>query len=168
MATHGIADTLVNRERATAELMRARADMLLAAPMRYPEAEGLGPSVLLQKTALEPEIEVAVTSARPEPKQVDLKPVAAFLVQKRSDGHTKSDSDEWVGSAALPSPARFEIATPAPLSADRPHGVALAILEFDAKCTALINSKRTWEKKTAQDVRIVVQTLPGYSGNRGH
>src|SRR5690606_14472333 len=37
-----IPDTLVNRERTTAELMRARADMLLASPARYPEAEGLG------------------------------------------------------------------------------------------------------------------------------
>src|SRR5690606_34460190 len=41
MAEQGIPDTLVNRERATAELMRARADMLLASPSRYPEVEGL-------------------------------------------------------------------------------------------------------------------------------
>src|SRR5690606_20581249 len=41
MAEQGIPDTLVNRERATAELMRARADMLLASPTRYPELEGL-------------------------------------------------------------------------------------------------------------------------------
>lgn len=49
MEAHGIADTLVNRERATAELMRARADMLLAAPTRYPEAEGLSLADLLER-----------------------------------------------------------------------------------------------------------------------
>src|SRR5690606_35224976 len=31
--------------------------------------------------------------------------------------------------------------------------------EFGEKCESLINSKRTWETKTAQDVRVVVETF---------
>ena len=42
MEAHGIPNTPINRERATAELIRAKADTLLAASSRYPEAGGLG------------------------------------------------------------------------------------------------------------------------------
>ncbi|WP_353640826.1 hypothetical protein [Mesorhizobium sp. WSM2239] len=52
-------------------------------------------------------------------------------------------------------------------SSPRPHGKALTVSEFGNKCESLIKSKRTWEKKTAQDVRVVVETFVGILAEHG-
>jgi len=65
MTAHGIADTPINRERATAQLMRAKADMLLAIPSRYPEVEGVAKLSNPSWTRTEPRIRVQVVRAHP-------------------------------------------------------------------------------------------------------
>jgi integrase len=51
--------------------------------------------------------------------------------------------------------------------APRPHGKPLAVSDFGKECEALINSKRTWEAKTAQDVRVVVETFAAILAEHG-
>ena len=66
MERHGITDSLVNRERATAQLMRAKADMLLDAASRYPEIEGLSVAAT-EEAQDELAAAVEVASSRPHP-----------------------------------------------------------------------------------------------------
>lgn len=182
MSDQGIPDTLVNRERATAELMRARADMLLASPARYPEAEGLGLTDILGSrdavaaTAVEND---GPLGSPDEPSFADQlshdhqRPALALRAQDADQGG-KTEPFERQAPASLQTaqaPATQPVETPESSAAHasgipvttgssrRPDGKPLAVSGFAEKCEALIRSKRTWETKTAQDVRVVVETF---------
>lgn len=47
------------------------------------------------------------------------------------------------------------------------RGVVLPVDQFMDQCENLIRSKRNWEDKTAQDVRVVVSTFVGILGEHG-
>lgn len=179
MAAHGIPDTLVNRERTTAELMRARADMLLASPARYPEAEGLGMVDILGGDDDTPPLlprgisEAAASGeATPEARAIQDLPVgpdATLEARSESNGREavsmppvpRTDSAVAVAAAGQEGPptTRAAVDSSKADASPRPAGKPLPILEFGEKCESLINSKRTWETKTAQDVRVVVETF---------
>ena len=191
MEAHGIPDTLLNRERATAELMRAKADMLLAAPSRYPEAEGLGLGDLVAD-----EVETESAPADEFPTEADEAPTSTGEVIERQmvtedeepetvepartlasvqDGainpvvedkpeNLTVDQDtaiEETDVSLAPSEKAAPAASVADTAAPAPHGRPLAISEFAERCEGLIKSKETWDKKTAQDVRVVVETFEG-------
>jgi integrase len=165
MKRHGIPDTLINRERATAQLMRAKADMLLDASSRYPEVEGQSVSTLLGSVdvndgylgdaAGRQRIEAATATsigAISQPDVTDGKPAADATTSERPGGPESS-------IASLPTTANPNGAVPS--------GIPLPVPEFMDRCEKLIRSKRSWEDKTAQDVRVVVHMLVGILEEHG-
>jgi len=174
MAEQGLPDTLVNRERATAELMRARADMLLASPSRYPEMEGLQLTQILghrdeetwSPTADDISAAKPATTSAPFDPHVDrgedILVQSSELERTRAHDHRVSfaNQDVEIGSAPSVAEQPDAIANFHPVArSNHPEGQPLPISEFSQKCEALIRSKRTWEAKTAQDVRVVVDTF---------
>lgn len=197
MEAHGIPDTLLNRERATAELMRAKADMLLAAPSRYPEAEELGLGDLV---ADEVEAVPASFNARPvagAEAQTGTEEVFEFQTMMEGEKpQTTRSADrlaavqdgpidpapehepeipsadrgtgiEEIEASTAPSEKSVPDAPVATIATPAPHGRPLAISEFAERCEGLIKSKETWDKKTAQDVRVVVETFEGILREHG-
>lgn len=161
MAEHGIPDTLVNRERTAAELMRARADMLLASSARYPEAEGLGLTDILGDDEPSPADAAASSVAAMETQPV-------LLPESQPDTVSTAIPEQpqhltgHLAAATQPLPVGDPSVAAAPVpidSSSRPYGKPLAVSDFAKECEALINSKRSWEAKTAQDVRVVVETF---------
>jgi integrase len=195
MEAHGIPDTLLNRERATAELMRAKADMLLAASSRYPEAGGLGLGDLVaddfdtvpfdelpsaadeELTSTGEPIELqavreddapdtvksadSLTSVPDRPVDRVIKDEADILADGQKTVIEEMDASRAASEKSTPDAPAAAIATPAP------HGRPMAILEFAERCEGLIKSKETWDKKTAQDVRVVVETFEGILREHG-
>lgn len=152
MERHDIPDTLVNRERATAQLMRAKADMLLDAPSRYPEVEGLSVSALLGG-AETVDIPTDVPAAGQEPAGAQAAETApshpeAVTEAVDAEAEEKPDAEAETVSAQPPAIAGPDDETP-------PKGIPLPVCEFMGRCEKLIKSKRSWEDKTAQDVRVV-------------
>lgn len=170
MEAHGIPDTLLNRERATAELMRAKADMLLAAPSRYPEAEGIGLGDLVANddTAPAPVDEFPI-AADQDPTGTDavLEPQAVTEDEPEIPTVDQDTVIEEVDDSPAPS-GKPELDVPvATVATPAPAGRSLAISEFAERCEGLIKSKETWDKKTAQDVRVVVETFEGILREHG-
>lgn len=160
MERHGIPDTLLNRERATAQLMRAKADMLLDAPSRYPEAEGQSVSALLGSTE--------AVDSRPEGAATEPSPTAMHTAAPTAPSHREAEaptSEEKPDTAAETVVVRPG-ATSGP-DGDAPKGTPLPVSEFMGRCEKLIRSKRSWEDKTAQDVRVVVGMLVGILEEHG-
>ena len=158
MERHGIADTLVNRERATAQLMRAKADMLLDSPSRYPEVEGLSVSALLGG-AETVDIPTDVPAAGQEPAGAQAAETApshpeAATEAVDAEAEEKPDAEAEAVSAQPPAIAGPDGETP-------PKGIPLPVCEFMGRCEKLIKSKRNWEDKTAQDVRVVTSMFVG-------
>ncbi len=159
MERHGIADTLVNRERATAQLMRAKADMLLDAPSRYLEAEGQSASALLGG--------IEAVDSRPEGTVTEESPAAMHTAAITTPDHNAAapTSEEEPDTTA----EAVEVQSGAAVGpdGDAPKGKRLPVSEFMARCEKLIKSKRSWEDKTAQDVRVVVGMLVGILEEHG-
>lgn len=161
MEAHGIADTLINRERATAQLMRAKADMLLAAPSRYPELEGSSVADLLADEDTAATRKGARTTAEPLAAQ----PAVVEQAPSPKDSGTGAQSRHLM-------PEQYAVAAehaapPASLSVPPPKGIPLPVAEFMTRCDKLIDGKGNWERKTAQDVRVVVETFAGILGEHG-
>lgn len=165
MERHGIPDTLVNRERATAQLMRAKADMLLDTPSRYPEAEGLSVSALLGNTEVGGDVK-DVTAAGREPAVAQTATETAPSYPDAADGaaapaaEEEPDAEAEIVSARPPATAGSNGDAP-------PKGIPLPVSEFMDRCEKLIKSKRSWEDKTAQDVRVVVGMFVGILEEHG-
>jgi integrase len=157
MERHGISDSLVNRERATAHLMRAKADILLDAPSRYLEVEGLSMSALLGGVE-------AVDSHADDPA------AGQKLADAQTAAETAPSHPETIEEAGTPAakeePDAAETVVVGPLvtagtGGDTPKGIPLPVSEFMDRCEKLIKSKRSWEDKTAQDVRVVAGMFVG-------
>ncbi|WP_184117324.1 DUF6538 domain-containing protein [Aminobacter sp. DSM 101952] len=161
MAAHGIADTLINRERATAQLMRAKADMLLAVPSRYPELRGSNVAEILADKVMAATDNGTPSVAKPFATQ------SAVVEQ----GASPTDSETRVQSEYLMPEQSVVVAehaaTPVPLSAPPPKDIPLPVTEFMTRCQKLIAGKKDWERKTGQDVRVVVATFVGILGEHG-
>ena len=156
MARHHIPDTLINRERATAELMRAKADMLLSAPSRYPELEGQSAPDLLRagNEGADPRATAnSAISADPPSLSDQEHPVAE--TEPRDEPLAGEDRE-----------AKPKLTSP-PADSAPVRGVVLPVDQFMDQCEKLIRSKRNWEDKTAQDVRVVVSTFVGILGEHG-
>ncbi|WP_269930269.1 DUF6538 domain-containing protein [Aminobacter sp. HY435] len=160
MAAHGIADTLINRERATAQLMRAKADMLLAAPSRYPEVEGSSDAELLADEDAAAH-KGAPTTAEPlatQPAVIEQPPSPTVSGTRVQGQHLKPEQSEVAAEYAAPLGSH---------SAPPPKGIPLPVTEFMTRCQKLIDGKRNWERKTAQDVRVIVGTFVGILEEHG-
>lgn len=197
MEAHGIPDTLLNRERATAELMRAKADMLLAAPSRYPEAEGLGLGDLVADEveaapvpvdefpiAIEEDLAGAGAIFEPEATTEGEEPETPETADSPTPGQDggidpviedepeilpvdQNTAIEEIDDSSAPSEKPELDAAVTSVTTPAPAGRSLAISEFAERCEGLIKSKKTWDMKTAQDVRVVVETFEGILREHG-
>src|SRR5690606_34190274 len=154
MADQGIPDTLVNRERATAELMRARADMLLASPTRYPEVEGLqlkdilghGQEEALSRPAEDEIFDTAAASLISSDLHEDLHDeiLATKFELESPEPHARhaSAAKQTIENASPPSIEQSDtvVSLPPVARSKRPEGQSLPISKISEKCEALIAS----------------------------
>ncbi|WP_336056027.1 DUF6538 domain-containing protein [Nitratireductor sp. CH_MIT9313-5] len=194
MEAHGVRDTPLNRERATQQIMRAKADVLLGMPDRYgPLSTGSNvaaqfgeprqPQRPAPEVAPSPAPATANTNQNEAPARVlpSLEqthvPQAQTTVSARSADAPVSPTPEVVAPqqsqpAPAPAPEPEVIApaaqtTPAPVIDDE-KGVDLPLSQFIAECDALMKSNQHhWEDATAKDVKVAVTMLVGVLEEQG-
>jgi len=187
---HGLKDTPLNRERATQQIMRAKADVLLGATDRYgPQSTGSDVAALFgeqtqpqtpaPEAAPSPAPAAAITipddtpaSALPSPEQTHL-PQTQNTISAPSANAPVSPTPEFpIPQQPAPAPAQEVIApavqtSPAPVIDDE-KGVDLPLSQFIAECDALMKSNQHhWEDATAKDVKVAVTMLVGVLEEQG-
>ncbi|WP_367715651.1 DUF6538 domain-containing protein [Nitratireductor sp. GISD-1A_MAKvit] len=192
MDAHGVRDTPLNRERATQQIMRAKADVLLGTPDRYGPlstdsdvAALFGEQTQPQRPAPEAALSPAPTAAntnqddapaiaRPSLEQMHVPPAQAPESAPSANAPI-STTPETVAPQQrqhAPAPASEVIAPavqtpPAPVIDDE-KGVDLPLSQFMTECDALMKSNQHhWEDATAKDVKVAVTMLVGVLEEQG-
>ncbi|MBN7762744.1 hypothetical protein JYP52_16505 [Nitratireductor aquibiodomus] len=186
---HGLKDTPLNRERATQQIMRAKADVLLGAPDRYgPLSTGSDVAALFgapkqpQTSALEaapspapaasPTQDEAPAKALPRQEQAHAPQTQTTLSAPSANAPASPTPDLAIPQQPAPAPTTEVIAPavqfpPAPLIDDE-KGVDLPLSHFMTQCDALMKSNQHhWEDATAKDVKVAVTMLVGVLEEQG-
>ncbi|WP_274425232.1 integrase [Chelativorans sp. YIM 93263] len=173
MEKHGIPDTMVNREKATMQLMRAKAEVLLDIGGRYgPETDGLTADSGFAELAQDRQVIVGqpgrmapILSTDNDQITTDTPPEIISNSQANTGSARDVPSDAVAAVHEFPSHAdRF---LPRLQAADH-NTVDLPLERFMEECEALIKSQQhSWEPKTAQDVRVAVRMLVGILEEQG-
>ena len=160
---HGIADSLVNREKATMEIMRAKADMLLDTEGRYPQLGGMPREDVMARIA-EPDgvaLPAAEATAAQEPPRAEPEKFSQAEdaddrpVETSPEAAGRRDSDQAAEQASGPEPRPATAARPA-----EPKGRACAVSQLEELMEGYATSrKRELEEGTLNDIRVVVRTF---------
>ncbi len=188
---HGLKDTPLNRERATQQIMRAKADVLLGATDRYgPQSTGSDVAALFgeqtQPQTPAPEAAPSPAPAPASPTQEAPARTLASLEQAHVPQTQTSASAPSANAPASPTPDLAIPQQPAPAPAPAPEviapavqsppapliddekGVDLPLAQFITECDALMKSNQHhWEDATAKDVKVAVTMLVGVLEEQG-
>ncbi len=192
MDAHGVKDTPLNRERATQQIMRAKADVLLGEPERYGPLSRDSDVAALFTEAQTPPSSAPEASSNPSPTTVEPKQPEENLatVIPPADDQTKTlQASEPPPQPSSLAPATHEAETPpalvnapaptpesvTPSAAAAPSsvpndtdGIDLPLSQFLFECDALMKSNQHhWETATAKDVKVAVTMLVGVLGEQG-
>ncbi len=188
MDAHGVKDTPLNRERATQQIMRAKADVLLGESERYgPLSRGGGVATLFDETQTPAPSTQETSSTAAEPRQPE-ESLAAVIppadeqteTLQASEPPPKPSSIAPATHEAEPPPAQVNAPAPTPKSVttsaaatplpapDDTDGIDLPLSQFLSECDALMKSNQHhWEAATAKDVKVAVTMLVGILGEQG-
>ncbi|WPZ14390.1 hypothetical protein T8J41_00700 [Nitratireductor rhodophyticola] len=192
MNAHGLKDTPLNRERATQQIMRAKADVLLGAPDRYGPLSTDSDVAALFGAPKQPQTSALETAPSPAPAAANTNPDDAPAIglpsleqvppaQVSAPAYSAS-----VPASPTPKGAASQQPQPAPASAPAPEviapavesppapviddekGVDLPLSQFITECDALMKSNQHhWEEATAKDVKVAVTMLVGVLEEQG-
>ncbi len=188
MDAHGVKDTPLNRERATQQIMRAKADVLLGESERYgPLSRGGGVATLFDETQTPAPSTQETSSTAAEPRQPE-ESLAAVIPRADEQTETLQASEPPPKPSSL-APTTHEAETPpalvnapaptpesvTPSAAATPSsvpndtdGIDLPLSQFLSECDALMKSNQHhWEAATAKDVKVAVTMLVGVLGEQG-
>ena len=186
MDAHGLKDTPLNRERATQQIMRAKADVLLGAPDRYgplstgsdvaalfgapkqPQTSALEAAALPAPAAASPTQDEAPASTLPSLEQTHVPQTQTSVSAASANAPASPTPDLAIAQQPAPEVIAPSVQSPPAPLIDDEKGVDLPLAQFITECDALMKSNQHhWEDATAKDVKVAVTMLVGVLEEQG-